>query len=1158
MFVYLSKKIAIPNGVALHCISWNKEHGYIACGGGDGLLKVLKLETQTSNDARIRGLAAPSNLSMNQTMEGHNGNVKVVTWNNQYQKLTSSDQKGLIIVWMMFNGQWFEEMINSRNKSVVRAMAWNADGQKICIAYEDGAVILGSVDGNRIWGKELRNMQLTNVTWSPDGKIILFGTANGELHIYDNLGNSIGKVELYCLVNVTGAVSLAALDWYNGRLGFVEPDCPSLVVCFDNGRCQIMKHESDERPILIDTKMDAIDAKWNDTGSILAIAGSQRSVQQDKDINVVQFFSTFGEPLYTLKVPGKNMMSLDWEKGSLRVALAVDSFIYFANIRPDYKWGYCEHTVVYGFMKPDRAEHCVIFWDWKTKDKYVKFVKHLLLMDAAGSHCCLVTKAEDEADQYALVLCNTIGTPMDSKFIDLEPYFVTMTATHVIVASHEAVYSWQYTTSRSLGLSHIVTSTARKDTRERLFHIDDDKPQAKADYLNFKAAQAPTRDMICAIAASDRILVVARESGTLQRYILPHLELTHRYAVSCEPRQLALNCTSARLSIIDTGGIFTIFDLDAIVTDENGQEMIGEHLALERKDTWDMKWADDNPELIAIMEKTRMYVFRGLDPEEPLQCSGYICDFSDLEIRSVLLDEIHKDPDNPSVDDVIELEVKSLRDTRTLIRTVGMKDAAQFVDDNPHPRLWRLLAEAALDQLNLEVAEHAFVRCKDYQGIGLSKRVDQLHSEPLKLAEIAAYFRRFEDAEKIYIDMDRRDLAIELRMKLGDWFRVVQLLQSGSGGADDKKLLQAWNAIGDYYLDRQKWSNAASYYKQGGNQEKIVQCYYMLEDYDAMSELCESLPDNHKVLQKLAKMFRMVGMCEQAVSAYSKCGRIKDAIDTCVYLNQWSQAVELAQKNNVKDIDPLLAKYASHLLEKDNVLQAIELYRKANRYVSAAKLLFRIAKEEAESGAPPMQLKKIYVLAALLVDKHHQKAREKSSKPSGSSLMDDFDDETGDEARVIGQAWRGAEAYHFYILAQRQLHAGYVDAAMCTASHLSQYEDFIESSRLYSLLAVAAATNKSFAVCSKAFIKLESSQDIDDDDKKAYQDLAMKIFSRHEPRDHRQKPAIDMKDENTAVCLVTGRPILEYQFWTCSTCKRSAMSQEMGTRLSCPLCHSRI
>ena len=36
-------------------------------------------------------------------------------------------------------------------------------------------------------------------------------------------------------------------------------------------------------------------------------------------------------------MPGKQMYSCSWEGGSLRVALAVDSFIYFANIRPDYK-----------------------------------------------------------------------------------------------------------------------------------------------------------------------------------------------------------------------------------------------------------------------------------------------------------------------------------------------------------------------------------------------------------------------------------------------------------------------------------------------------------------------------------------------------------------------------------------------------------------------------------------------------------------------------------------------------------------------------------------------------------------------------------------------------------------------------------------------------
>jgi WD repeat-containing protein 35 len=68
-------KIAIPNGVRLKCASWNSEQGWIACGGDNGLLKVLRLESQNTRDTpQIKGLAAPSNLSMNQTLEGHNGN----------------------------------------------------------------------------------------------------------------------------------------------------------------------------------------------------------------------------------------------------------------------------------------------------------------------------------------------------------------------------------------------------------------------------------------------------------------------------------------------------------------------------------------------------------------------------------------------------------------------------------------------------------------------------------------------------------------------------------------------------------------------------------------------------------------------------------------------------------------------------------------------------------------------------------------------------------------------------------------------------------------------------------------------------------------------------------------------------------------------------
>jgi hypothetical protein len=49
-----------------------------------------------------------------------------------------------------------------------------------------------------------------------------------------------------------------------------------------------------------------------------------------------------------------------------------------------------------------------------------------------------------------------------------------------------------------------------------------------------------------------------------------------------------------------------------------------------------------------------------------------------------------------------------------------------------------------------------------------------------------------------------RDLAYQLRRKLGDWFRVVQILQSGAI-ASDAMQSEAWNELGDFYYDRQQW-----------------------------------------------------------------------------------------------------------------------------------------------------------------------------------------------------------------------------------------------------------------------------------------------------------------------------------------------------------------
>lgn len=43
--------------------------------------------------------------------------------------------------------------------------------------------------------------------------------------------------------------------------------------------------------------------------------------------------------------------------------------------------------------------------------------------------------------------------------------------------------------------------------------------------------------------------------------------------------------------------------------------------------------------------------------------------------------------------------------------------------------------------------------------------------------------------------------------------------------------------------------SAVQYYIKGRNQERLAECYYMLEDYDGLERLTAALPENHKLLQ---------------------------------------------------------------------------------------------------------------------------------------------------------------------------------------------------------------------------------------------------------------------------------------------------------------------
>lgn len=72
-------------------------------------------------------------------------------------------------------------------------------------------------------------------------------------------------------------------------------------------------------------------------------------------------------------------------------------------------------------------------------------------------------------------------------------------------------------------------------------------------------------------------------------------------------------------------------------------------------------------------------------------------------------------------------------------------------------------------------------------------------------------------------------------------------------------------------------------------------------------------------------------------------GTIQAAIDTCIKLNHWDKALKLSTEHSLNlNVNQLFEKHVNTLLQRGRILDAVQLYRKANRFVDSAELLFEV------------------------------------------------------------------------------------------------------------------------------------------------------------------------------------------------------------------------
>lgn len=70
---------------------------------------------------------------------------------------------------------------------------------------------------------------------------------------------------------------------------------------------------------------------------------------------------------------------------------------------------------------------------------------------------------------------------------------------------------------------------------------------------------------------------------------------------------------------------------------------------------------------------------------------------------------------------------------------------------------------------------------------------------------------------------------------------------------------------------------------------------------------------------------------------------MKEAFEICIKLNKWDKAAELSERYQLADVENLLANYAEQIaVNKTKNLAAAQLYRKAAKFLQAAKIIFDV------------------------------------------------------------------------------------------------------------------------------------------------------------------------------------------------------------------------
>ena len=1262
----LLRRINIQRSEQLSKIDINPITNIFCIGDSKGSLQVINYPQIVT---QILPVSREESFSQNQSCFQfipniqHKYSISLITWNMLYDKITTVDSEGTLVVWKKKNGLFDVEMLNNREESFIKDVKWSKNGKYICFIYDDGQIFTGLVNGDQEWYNQAEP-GLAFVEFSPDNKKILIGKKKEKIFIFSISGQQIGEINLE---NPYNEYDIVTIDWWcDYRMYYKESIKLSeekilennnlndnnksnikpieevlikdimgeneynkfskhLMIAFRNGIILFFDDENDKEPKMVKTELNKIlGAQWEPKGTYFIVVGNinESKVDNKSENNtkaIALFYNLEGQQIKLLVCPNK-IFSFSMGN-STTIALESQKIVYTGFIKYNYKWTFFSNTIVVGYLIGD-SKYNVLYLDIENNAKLCKIIFNLLGIISNESFCIIFT---ENKSIYNILFTNNFGNLIESKKCPIKPSIYVMNKEYLIVSDGNYIYILIFRGNvinnknnnnkdkfnSSINNSNITKNmykNAKLDNRlikELIFFIDDDNIDINNNEYNYntfveKEEIKKTNNQILAMSLSYKYLFLSRALGSIYQYSISTLKLEKTFKFKEKIKKLGVSPFETYLWTIDKDDFLRIHNIKYQDKEkENENKLLKEFI---QKDVWELEWLhrredfdenfNDSLSFVTV-ERNKLFFYNNLQHEsEPYLCTDYLANYIDNEATAVKLEDLIRTKNNSNINPnnyIKKYENRILLKFNNMIDTgKNMDEIYDYVKKHPNKKLWRRLSQKAMENLDFDTAQKSMLQMNDFNGLQFLNKTKNLKDPELQKAEIAQYNSDYEEASKLFKKSNRNDLNLAMLMKLGKWDKVSEIIgneQNDNKDTKEEQMKIAYNNYADELFEKKEFDKAEENYKKSGNIKGLTNCYFAKEDYDKAAQMLEVIPEEDEFLEEMGDKFLGLGMCHEAVIAYTKHGNIKKGIESYINCNKWEEAIDLSAKNDFIYIQDLVDKFSYQFRLSGKKLDLINLYRKANMSVEVYKNLCEIAQDMRRLNVSPLIIKKIYVLAALELERYKAQIYQQIDE---EKTINDYNEITFrnkkinyiDEAvkkeidKITNNYWRGAEAYHFFMLCQVQLHKKKYKESVKTALRLRFYEDILGTEAIYRLIALCSYMNKSYKFFADSLNILGNDEKIDKNLRLKFKNLAIDFFMKNKPENIEENyykcPNIDCDEPISEYasycnvcgyvmsgCVLSGRSILDNKYFKCKQCRNKTIRIEVKRHpfKHCPLCH---